>query len=276
MTEIAKTSAPLPSFARPPVTEVVLSMQFNELRFKSFHSGLLAKRLPQVEEILEQEPLVPTFEVFGNPLSSQPAMEFQFGLPSLRYWYKARKGTEITQVQANRLLCNWVKTPQNNEYPRFHSVRDAFLEKHRIFVEFARELKLGEVVPNQCEVTYINKIELPDGESPHSQLDRIFRFWSNEYKDDQGRKVEDATVAFRYVLHGEDGSPIGRLFATARPMFRNSDGKPAIHLDLTARGKLESPDLAGALKFFDFGHEAIVRAFASMTRDEMHTFWGRE
>jgi len=66
---IKRRPADLPDFERPPVTEVVLSLQFASLPgLKNVHAGLLwqhfSTRYPNVEEY---PPIAPVFETFGLP-----------------------------------------------------------------------------------------------------------------------------------------------------------------------------------------------------------------
>jgi hypothetical protein len=118
-------------------------------------------------------------------------------------------------------------------------------------------------------VTYINHIVLPDNADARSSLERIFRFWSNTYHDDQNREVEDATIQFRYRLLDEDGKPRGRLYAVIQPTT------PAgVQFQLIARGRPKEESLASALDYLGDCRDAVVRAFASMTRPEMHKLWG--
>jgi hypothetical protein len=72
--------ADLVDFDSPPVTEVVLGVQFNSLeRFLSPHLGLVWSEFKQEFPIVEEHPyLPPTFETFGAlPAFMIPSMNFQ-------------------------------------------------------------------------------------------------------------------------------------------------------------------------------------------------------
>jgi hypothetical protein len=45
---------------------------------------------------------------------------------------------------------------------------------------------------------------------------------------------------------------------------------------MIARGKPLSPDVDGALRFLNIGHEWIVRGFTELTTPEMHSKWDRK
>ena len=75
--------ADLPDFTDPPVTEVVLGVQFNSIEhFLAPHVGLLWQALtPDFPYAEEHPPVGPAFETFGeNP---QIVSGLEFGLPAI-------------------------------------------------------------------------------------------------------------------------------------------------------------------------------------------------
>src|SRR5215211_94385 len=95
----------LPDFDRPPVIEVILSMQFATLeKLKSVHMGLLWERFrSEYPDVSEQATINAVFETFGAPQPSQlgPAVQFEQFLspPMPRYWFEKRGTPELLQVQ---------------------------------------------------------------------------------------------------------------------------------------------------------------------------------
>lgn len=267
--------SPLPSFERPPVREVILGIQFESLKeFRGFHYGLLSSKFPENPVISEQPPIAPTFEVFGPKIAKQELrFEVTEAQPPVRYFFHSKTGDQLIQVQPDRLLRNW--TGQGHTYPRYTHQRNLLIKDIQRFSDFTAEHKLGELKINQCEVTYTNIIEFDGNSLPFENLHEVFRVWSSDYADDQGRTIEDASVAFKYLLRGDDGAPYGRLHVDIRGVYRASDMKPALKFELTARGKPNSQSVESSCMFLDKGREAIVRAFASLTRDEMHRKWGK-
>ena len=265
----------LPEFERPPVTEVVLSIQFAHLRkVTNIHGGLLwAEFQADYPNYEEHAPLSPAFEIFGpNPVPGHQ-LEFLTGAPSTRYWFVDKDGSSLLQFQPDRLVHNWRQQRPADEYPRYEKIRTAFEREVARFQKFLKAGDLGEIKPNQCEVIYINHIGLPDGADPRNSPQRIFVFWGNEITWQGLPEMEDAAAQLRFLL-GEPGKHVGRLYAQVAPVFRRADMKPLLQLTLTARGRPQDETVEAAFDFLDFGRQAIVRGFKALTRPEMHKYWG--
>ena len=127
---------------------------------------------------------------------------------------------------------------------------------------FLEQEGLGSVVPNQCEVSYINHIEAA-GWAQRGELHRVLSFWQRigamGLPD-----PEDATAALRFVME-EGGTKLGRLHVSLKSAARRSDSKPVLVLEFTARGMPLSGDLKGALQFMDRGRDWIHTAFQALT-----------
>jgi len=271
----------LPDFSHPPVAEVILSIQFAAVPFRTYHSGKLAEVYADNAVISEHPPLEPIFETFGGGAMMFPpnmirALPISLSLPVPRYWFQTSDLAEIVQFQPDRLIQNWVKKAGGTPYPRYETLSERFKDHVSRLIEFFSSQGLGLLETNQCEITYVNAISLTDNRDSWSNLADVFRIWSNEYADEQGRALEDATIRYRYILKGQDGLPYGRLHATIEPVVRNSDQQNMVQFTLTARGRPSGSGVAEAFKFLDEGRDAIVRAFASMTRPAMHQIWGRK
>ena len=128
------------------------------------------------------------------------------------------------------------------------------------------------LIPNQCEVTYVNIIENVNSGQLASVIAWIGGSCSDEYLGDP----EDTELTLRYVLKDDSEKPWGRLHVAAAPAIRATDSRPVIRLSLTARGGLPSPDSAGVMAALDAGHESVVRGFTSITTPEMHADWERK
>lgn len=267
----------LPDFERPPVNEVVLSIQFANLpAFKNVHAGLLweqfSERYPNVEE---RPTLDPVFETFGVPPKSVllPQVQLLAQLPAIRYWFVSKDETELLQVQQDRLVHNWRKRNPHDGYPRYEPLKERFRAEVEEFRQFLTTKNLGEIVPNQCEVAYINLISIEGVLDPWAQFDRIFTVWSEKYSDDFLVRAENTRFDVRFVL-GE-GEPWGRLHISAQPAIYKPNSQPVVRLTLTARGTPASENISSAFDWLDQGRDAVVRAFASMTTEDMHKYWGR-
>jgi uncharacterized protein (TIGR04255 family) len=268
----------LPNFRTPPVSEVVLSIQFASLQqLRAPHVGVfwdtLRKEYPVVSE---QLPLNATFETFGMPTEPSPGIfRMQQLLSPLmpRFWFEQVGGPDLLQLQQDRILHNW-RSQNLFEYPRYESIRARFENEVDAFSRFLAKEQLGQLQPNQCEVTYVNLIELPDGLNPHEHLDDVTPLWSGETSEPTPGDVETSSIQARF-LFSDGQSTTGRIYANFQPAFRNNDQAPVIHLEITARGKPRDNSIGAAFDLLDQERYAVVKTFAAITQPAMHELWGR-
>lgn len=271
-------SATLPDFTRPPVIEVVLGIQFDRITgFQTIHAGHLwddfRRDFPQVQE---HPPLDPTFETFGTkPVGSGVKLELMSGpLPLPRLWFLNEAQTQLIQFQPDRFIHNWRKVQEDDVYPRYENIKVRFLDELNTLERFFHEHGLGELRPNQCEVTYVNHILSAAGENLCERPERVFRFFRKDFSQGVLDKFEDSRFQIRFVLSDKGKRPIGRLHVNVQPA-RSREGEPMIVLTLTARGSPLNPTLESASQFLDFGRDKIVRGFAELTTETMHERWAR-
>jgi uncharacterized protein (TIGR04255 family) len=268
--------APLPSFDAPPVTEVVIGTRFRPsaaysvLAVAALAQELGADGFPRLEEKAGYE--APT-EAFGPGASVQKvSLELLSGPPPTRYWLLNEVGDELLQIQPNWLAANWRKVAPEAEYGRWGSRWDAFaswLGRVEGLLTSA-----GGLHHEQVEVTYINHIERAGVWETHADAASVFSFVTpiaGKFLPAAERMASDAA----FVIADREGAPLGRLHATATPAFKRPTGEPIFVLNLTARGKPPTPDVAGVRAFAELGHEWIVRGFADLTTPEMQTAWQR-
>ena len=262
----------LPDFSTPPLNEVVLGVQFSPPRgyqqIRAYEVWQLYRaHFPVVEE---QPPLPPTFETFGLPAAPQFSFNVVTGAKHDRFWFLSDNKDEIVQFQDDRLLHNWRKVGDlTNEYPRFESMISKFEGEIVAFEGYVRSLAPQSLTITQCEISYINHIELDraDGKLKVSDIFPFAQF--------PREMPEDFSIAFRRTICGDDGGPIGRLVVEAQTAISGATGREIVVFTLTARGAPPEPSIAGALRFLHVGREMIVNTFASHTSDLAHKMWGR-
>jgi uncharacterized protein (TIGR04255 family) len=165
---------------------------------------------------------------------------------------------------------------KDSDYPRYENLKASFFERLGEVETFLQEEGIGQIEPNQCEVTYVNMIRL-DGEADiRVRPEAALRVWSAVNLDDSDAfarlpQMENAGFSVRYVMKSAESAPLGRLTVAAHPV----GGQPALRLDLSARGAPEEPSLDAVARFFDQGRDAIVRGFTALTTPHMHRVWGR-
>ncbi len=271
---------PLPDFADPPVAEVALAVQFEPLAdLRTPQIGLLwnkfRDRFPQFEE----HPLLdPIMERFGVKQPPRASVQFEMVRkpPVQRCWFLNKSGTELVQVQQDRFAHNWRKVGDGDEYPRYEHVRDTFKNELGAFERFLGTEKVGDLMPNQCEVTYVNHIVADEGWKNHGELAQVLTLFGGKCSEEFLPDLEEARVSGSYVIPGDGGQPpLGRLRFSIDPVYLRESGQPMFLLNLVARGRPDGEGVDGVLRFLDTAREWIVRGFAAITTPNMHEVWGR-
>lgn len=274
---MSETQPRLPDFADPPVIEVALSVQLEPLTaLRVPHLGLLwsefRSEFPRIEE---HPPRAAVIEQFGTPRPPKMDVRVEAAFPIPQCRFLNDRGTELIQVQQDRFVHNWRKVGTGEEYPRYEFVRRRFEVELDTFRQFLAREHLGELVPNQCEVTYVNHITSGAGWEKHGELGEILTVWMTRYSDSFLSGPEDIGLRVRYIIPGPDGNPLGRLWVSIDPAYRTEDDRPIYVLMLTARGRPIGKGIEGALGFLDIGREWVVRGFTSVSTPKMHRIWGR-
>ena len=263
----------LPEFERPPVIEVVCGVLFKPLeRMLAPHLGVLWERFkPKYPRCQEVAPLAPVIEQFDDPARVELSISDRPPLP--RIWFVHESETGIIQVQRDRFLHNWKKVCPEDEYPRYTSVIDLFRKHLATFDSFVTEIGLGGIEPLQYELTYVNHIPQSDGFETLERVGKVLPDFG--WRHAAGRFLptpERLNWRTSFLLPNK----AGRLHATIRNSVRRDDDKPILLLELTARGLGIDSSRAEMWKWFDLGHEWIVRAFADLTdADVQRNVWKR-
>ena len=254
-----------------------MSIQFDFIsKLQAPQIGLLwsifRKKFPNTEQ---HSPVDPIIEHLGPPSPPKIQIEISNVPPVPQCWFLNEAGSEIIKVQPNRFTHNWRKISSEDVYPRYEHVRNQFLQELTEFCAFLNNEGLGELNPNQCEVTYVNYIEPNNIWDNHRQLGNVLTVWNQNYSDDFLSDAESVRIGAQHVIKTDEGEPIGRLRISAQSAYSVSNNDPVLVVDFTARGAPIKKDLEGVLAFMDKGREMIVRGFASITTIEMHKYWGR-
>ncbi len=261
----------LPDFGKPPLNEVVLGAQFSPPKgYQQIRAGeVWALFKPDYPIVQEHQALEPAFETFGLPHHVQIGgrLSFVTGASHDRFWFLRQSGDELIQFQPDRLLHNWRKVgDQSNPYPRFEGMAERFGTELRQLASYFTELAPQALAINQCEVSYINHIELGAGPVRPSHWLRGAGFDDIE--------IDDLNMVCREVIRGDSGKPVGRITYEVNTGVKG-DGSRLLILNLTARGAPDSSDIDSAMRFIAKGRELIVNRFAMITTDAAHKAWER-
>jgi uncharacterized protein (TIGR04255 family) len=275
---------PLVTYEQPPLIEVVIGVQFERLAtLDAAHLGLLwgrfRDRFPKSEQ---KPPLDSAIERLGmRGQVGQARLELLTDVRP-RLWFMNESEDELVQVQDDRFIRNWRRTPaEDRTYPRFDdTLLPRFKEDFSAFQAFLEAERVGPIEANQCEVTYVNHIAVNENWSSHSDLAKVFRGWSTEYGEQIEWPIETVQVKVAHVLRDDKNEFVGRLHVAIEPTFTLGQGSPsspvpAFRLTLTARGRPIGPGDAGITAFLDLGHRAVVTSFDKMVTHGMQRIWGR-
>ena len=140
-------------YENPPIDEIVCGIRFDSIeQLQSGHFGILWQKFRHDFPITEDQIIVgtPSQEDFGSP------DKFPFPLP--RVWFIHENENALIQVQRNRFLHNWRKRRPDDEYPGYEKVVEDFEKYLSRFQEFLLAKNLGNLVPREYELTYIDLI----------------------------------------------------------------------------------------------------------------------
>ncbi|MDP1858497.1 MAG: TIGR04255 family protein [Gemmatimonadaceae bacterium] len=266
----------LPEFVQPPVVEVVMSVQFEELSsFQPVHFGLLWERWRSRYPLTSHHaPIAPSVELDGAKGFEQASISFEETFPVGRCWYQSVDKHSIVQVQPNRFTFNWRKIDDGTEYPRYEQLKELFRAELAVFQSFLRDNDLGSVAPTQCELTYVNHLPQGIGWTRQADLHLVLSTWEPTKSGGLLPDIEGARLAWHYrFVDGE--SLLGRLYVQVQSARKKDDDTPLIVLQMIARGNPIGEGTDGVFSFAERAHEWIVRGFAEITTSHMHTVWGR-
>lgn len=260
-------------FAAPPVVEVVLSVQFEPLSgWSSAHAGRFwAECLGEPwTKAQDAGRLADKFEKFGRGLDwTAPGVRLEAGQPGVRIQIVSDDDERLIQIQDSRFVYNWRK--RSGSYPSFETLLPAFEANLANFERFVGEAKLGEVKPNQWEITYVDQI--PKGELWNSPPDwsTIVPSLATPFGDSSGVSLESLASNWRLSIPDERG----RVYVSAQhARIGSAEGLEVLRLEFVARGRvgLDADYLSG----FELGHDSITRCFLAMTSEKAHRHWQRE
>jgi uncharacterized protein (TIGR04255 family) len=166
----------IPSYKKPPLVEVVWSVQFADMPWMTAsHAGLFWQRIrgdfPTCEE---QAPISRQEEPEALLAPRLPVMRFSMKPTLSRQWFISPHGNELVQLQVDRFCFNWRKVQATDAYPRYPHVREQFARCWRRFSEFVEQEGRASVNVDLLEMTYLNHILRDEGWSAPGDIGRVF------------------------------------------------------------------------------------------------------
>lgn len=264
-----------PTFATPPIIELVLGVQFSKLeRLTAGHYGLFWKSLgSDWPESSDRLPLEDQFELFdASPGSRLPV--FQLRLEPLaspgRLMIEHKDKDRLIQIQPTRFHLNWRKQV-GGVYLSYKHLIAEFEAMYAAFAAFVERERLGRLDPNQWELTYIDAF--PKGEHWQTPADwsRVLPglFGKLYSLDGLALSLERRAAEWSYAIPPDRG----RLHIAAHLGRSGEDQQESLLLNMTARGPTGSNSIRAGL---DLGHEVAVGAFLRVVESKIQQSWGAE
>lgn len=257
-----------PRYENPPVIESALGIQFSEpIGFNSATFGLyyttIRDRFPIVDE---QARLLTITETFPKRLVVPHVKLSAVPVPPQRMWFKdSQEGRRLIQLQADRFVFNWRKHAGEPYTSYFDNVAIC-LSEFKGFVRVCTDLGLPAICPNLCEVTYVNRIEPAESESPIELFSKLFTGLNLREYATPFLQSPDAVRLDRVYVIGEQE---GRLYAEATIGADPEEKREFVALKLTGRVVIPQKEpnaaLAGVRAALNKAHEWVVSGFESLT-----------
>jgi uncharacterized protein (TIGR04255 family) len=266
----------LPDFARPPIDEVAIGVQFVAPigGFVDAHVGIFWEQVKKLYSSAESHPRV---ESLIEPLgSSWHQMPQALSIPlqqaaGARTFLLDEEGEYLLQIQNNRFFRNWRK--RDEEYPHFEDLATAFQRDYSLFQSFLQEEKLQVTPIALFETTYINWItDLP--------IANVLKSAASAHLETAGVSDLPQTQTWQasYGINNAEGDPMARLNVQSAPAVRVAPAgfEQGLQLALTfsAPGTPTVPELS-VPTLLEAARRCIVRSFAQLTTGEAHEHWGR-
>ena len=152
----------LPDYDQPPVVEVALAIQFKSaIGFRSFDLGKVAACWSDtLPEVSERPPLGPMAVEFAGP---SVAFKVSEETETPRLWLMNEQGSQLLQLQQDRLVVNWRRLPSDTPYPHYVSIREFLVEAWNRLTAVVHDLGRTVPEPSICEVQYVNHLDKHSG-----------------------------------------------------------------------------------------------------------------
>lgn len=263
------------SFKNPPLVEFALGVQFDRLpAFRAGHLGRFWDYLgvgdwPEASDapLIEDQ-----FEAFDSRRMSRPIAP-QFRLTTSPVVGRMRlhnsTGDRMMQLQPTRLHVNWLKT--STFKPRYRELVADFLEMVDKLSVFLHDCNIGELKPNQWEVTYVDAF--PKGDYWHTPADwkkvlpELFAPLERITDTDLRLDYRNAEWSFE-ITPGR-----GRLHLNAGPGNWPGDERESLILTTTARGPIGDRAKSSLKTGLDLGHDKAVEVFLKVVDAELMNRW---
>jgi uncharacterized protein (TIGR04255 family) len=247
----------LPEYNKPPVVETALAIEFAPIKgWNVVQYGALWERF---------KARYPKVEVYPAPpqdFIARPVLDM--ANPPVRCLFIGSGNSQLIQIRSGAFVRNWRANQENQEYPRYRTIRPSFEEDLNLFCAFLQEQGFEGPEIWKCEVTYINHFLRGREWRNMSEIGQILPVLSRPLDTEVLSNLQQLSLAQNYVLPGE----AGQIQFQLQPGIR-SDGQEVLQLAITAFGKPKGNGIDHILNWIDLGHFAVVQGFTDFTAPEI-------
>lgn len=254
-----------PHYRRPPVVEVVCGVQFTGVDgWRTPHFGSFWQQIRgEYSEFEDQAPL----ERIRLDAATPPQPQISPLPPLRRVFFIQPPGNFLIQLQQNRILHNWRKVSESDEYPRYRTAYSKFVSCWNQLRKFTASAGLSEPQPDVLELTYINHISKSGTKFPRDVWD-FLAFYERTPKAVIAKESSAMAMHFGWPLPNN----MGALTFDLKHGLRPNDESEVLLIEFNARGKAKDHG-RGMNTWFDIAHGAIVNTFDALTTDSAHELW---
>ncbi len=242
-------------FENPPLTELVLGIQFPTNLLTSNDIFNFYKILEEEFPVIQEHPLLPAFVEDGD---ESTLITFQ-QLSGTRKFFISESGEHLIQLQPNRIIFNWRKSANGNEnqYQNYLSVLDNFFN---VLKKLDSNQPFFEEV-NQYEITCFDQFVLSDLNLELEECYSAFNLFSINYPI----KSLDCTFQLKSPELG------GVTYVALRSAKRNEDQQDLIILETTCRG-FQGSGIENIHDWLTKAHDHLVNTFVNLISDKTMMF----
>lgn len=241
-------------FTNPPLMEVLLGIQLQDIGLSSIHFGLYWQTIRERFPLQMDIPAI----LLGDENSPSPLLP--------RALFRSSDNSALIQLQDNFFSHSWSQNSES-KYLHFKEMLAEFKNEWFHFQEWYKEQKIGEQLkPLKYELTYLNLLNQDSGWSSPADSEQIFTFVNSIPGDFLGAPYsQDSLLTFG--LPNNDGMMVVEL--DQRTL--EEEDLDFLLFRLTTISFDSSKDLT---LWFQEAHDYMVRSFLDLTKEDAHKKWG--
>jgi len=230
-------------FANPPVSEVIISLEFEPIALPLVGYGVMVDHFRQV---------YPTQREGPGPRGVQLLSEDE---------------SQILQLDPERITANWRR--RDRPYPGNSYLHQRFEADLKAFSNYLEQLQLSTLNPRTLLLAYTNQVPIPEAQPYADLLQKIFP--DIGWRREPNRKLPvPSGVNWQTIFHPDPSCVLNvYLQAPALALEGRLRGTPVIRFDFVAQaeatGETSHDEVLG---WFCRAHEWILTTFQELTSED--------